>query len=103
MGIDKQTALLSVLTDNRDSFLEFFKAKYPVFNNSNIFFRDFQFCIQKFLEKKDIKASYKEAEELAGQFSVYLEGQSVFTKVNNIGWRLNYPDFSASVPFPKAN
>lgn len=101
MGTSKNNTMLNTLIDSKESFLEFFKAKYPVYHNSNVFFRDFQYAIQKFLEKKDYKVTYKEAEELVYLYSNYLEQQSLFQKVNNIGWRLNYPDFSSSVPYPK--
>lgn len=103
MSSKKNPDTLATLIDGKVSFLEFFKAKYPVFHNSNIFFRDFQYAIQKFLEKKEMKVTYQVAELIATEFGKYLEKEAVFTRVNNIGWKLNYPDFSASIPFPKVS
>jgi hypothetical protein len=102
MNRKTQPELLGMLAENKLSFFEFLKAKYPVFHNSNIFFRDLQYGIQRYFEKKEIKITYKEAEDIAGEFIKQLEKESVFTKVNNIGWRLNFPEFAAAIPFPRA-
>lgn len=79
-------------------FLKYLKAKYPFFHNSNFFFRDLQFGLQKYLEKKGIKISNKEAEELAHRLGDYLEEKNIFIKVNLSGWRLNYPEFVTTAP-----
>jgi hypothetical protein len=79
-------------------FLKFLKAKYPFFHNSNFFFRDLQFGLQKYLEKKGIKISNKESEELANRLGDYLEEKKIFIRVNLFGWRLNYPEFVTTAP-----
>lgn len=94
--------LLNTLIENKEGYFEFLKAKYPVFHNSNIFFRDVQYGIQKYFGKKEIKVTYRDAEKVAVDFISHLEKEKVLTKVNSIGWKLNYPDFSAAIPFPKA-
>lgn len=79
-------------------FLNFMKAKYPMFHNSNFFFRDLQFGILKYLENKGIKINNSEAEELAKKLSAYFEDSKIFIKVNSFGWRLNYPEFVTKAP-----
>ncbi len=79
-------------------FLNFMKAKYPMFHNSNFFFRDLQFGILKYLENKGIKINNSEAEELAKKLSAYFEDSKIFIKVNSFGWRLNYPEFVTKIP-----
>jgi len=79
-------------------FLKFLKAKYPFFHNSNFFFRDLQFGLQKYLEKKGIKISNKESEELANRLGDYLEEKKIFIRVNLFCWRLNYPEFVTTAP-----
>ncbi len=101
MNSKNNQELLSILTGNRQSFLEFLKAKYPVFHNSNIFFRDVQYGIQKYFEKKEIKVTYQQAEKLAVEFISHLEKENIIKKVNSIGWKLNLPEFSSAIPFPK--
>lgn len=79
-------------------FMNFLRAKFPVFHNSNFFFRDFQFGIQKFLEKKGIEISYLEAEELAKQLSEYFQDEEFFIPVNSGTWKVNYPEFATKEP-----
>ena len=78
-------------------FLQFLKAKYPVFHNSNFFFRELQFGISKFLEKKGIKISNGEAEKLALEVGNFLEHEGIFIRINSIGWRINYKEFVTTV------
>lgn len=101
MSSRKNPELLKVLVDNKESYFEFLKAKYPVFHNSNVFFRDVQYGIQKYFGKKEIKVTYQDAENLAIEYIKHLEKENIFVKVSSIGWKLNYPDFSAAIPFPK--
>ena len=78
-------------------FLSFLKAKYPFFHNSNFFFRDLQFGISKYLEKKGIRISNSLAEELAKKTSSFLEEEKIFIKINPRSWRINYPEFVTTV------
>ena len=87
--------VLNTLKNNDEILLKFLKAKFPVFHNSNIFFRDFQYGIRSFLEKKDIIVTYKESENLAIDIAEYFTGKGIFQRVNNQGWKVNYPEFAA--------
>ncbi|MCL5027899.1 MAG: hypothetical protein M1480_02645 [Bacteroidetes bacterium] len=89
---------LDLISSDYKIFLQFLKAKYPMFHNSNFFFRDLQFGIVKFLENKGIKIQFGEAEILAKRIGTFLEHEGIFIKVNQNGWRLNYPEFVMSVP-----
>jgi len=87
--------ILNTLKNNDEILLKFLKAKFPVFHNSNFFFRDLQYGIRSFLEKKDIFISYKESEKLAGDIAEHFTGKGIFQRVNNQGWKVNYPEFAA--------
>ncbi len=89
---------LDLLRKENDSLLTFLKAKFPMFHNSNFFFRDLQYGIRSFLEKKDIIVSYTEADELAKLIASDWESKGIFIKVNNIGWKVNYPEFATTEP-----
>ena len=86
---------LNMLKNNDEILLKFLKAKFPVFHNSNFFFRDLQYGIRSFLEKKDIFISYKESEKLANEIAEHFTGKGIFQRVNNQGWKVNYPEFAA--------
>ena len=89
---------LELLKLKEESFLAFLKAKFPLFHNSNFFYRDFQYGIKSFMEKKDIVITYDEADKLAQSLSKYLEDKSIFIRVNNTGWRVNYSAFATTEP-----
>lgn len=87
-----------ILTQEKNQILNFLKARFPVFHNSNIFFRDLQYGIRSYFEKKGIKISYPEAEDYAVEFANMLEAEKVFVRVNNQGWKVNYPDYATVQP-----
>ena len=89
---------LEMLKNDDLVLLEFLKAKFPVFHNSNFFFRDFQYGIRSFFEKKDIFISYQDAEKLANEMAKHFEGKGTFIKVNHQGWKINFPDFATAEP-----
>ena len=88
---------LDLIKSDYKVFLQFLKAKYPVFHNSNFFFRELQFGISKFLEKKGIKVSNGEAEKLALEVGNFFEHEGIFIRINSIGWRINYKEFVTTV------
>ena len=88
----------SVLKDDYLVFLNYLKASFPTFHNSNLFFRDFHYAIKHYLEIKDMKVNYADSEQLAREFSEFLEGKGILVKVNDQGWKLNYTDFATVKP-----
>jgi len=78
--------------------LNFLRAKYPLFHNSNFFFRDFHYGIKKYFEKKGIFLSYQKSEELTKELAMYFESHGIFIRTNALGWKINYPEFATQVP-----
>ena len=95
---DKFQSNLQMLKNNETELLNYLKAKFPVFHNSNFFFRDFQYGIRSFLEKKNIKVSYQLAEKLAEEMAIHFEGNKLFVRVNHQGWKINVPEFVTAEP-----
>ena len=79
-------------------FLNFLKANYPMFHNSNFFFRDFQYGIKKYFEKKNIEVSYPEAEELTTLLLKNFEEKKFFIRISSSAWKVNFPEFVTQVP-----
>ena len=79
-----------VLSDEKEIFLKFMKEKYPIFYNSNIFFRDIQFAITSFFDLKEKPINYGRAEQLTHNFIKQLEESDELQKVNNNAWRVNF-------------
>ena len=95
---DKIQSNLKLLKSNEVELLNYLKAKFPVFHNSNFFFRDFQYGIRSFLDKKDIKVSYQDAEKLAEEIAKHYETQNLFIKVNHQAWKINKSEFATAEP-----
>jgi len=85
---------IELLMSDEASLLGFLKAKYPMFHNSNFFYRDLQYGIRSFLEKKEIDINYTQAAKLTDIISEEFENKGIFIRVNKTGWKINYPEFA---------
>ena len=90
----------SVVLEHRTDMLTFLKSRFPLFDQSNVFFRDIQYGIQLFLERKGIRAGYPESERIAKEFVSALEREGVFVAMDRQSWKLNYPEFRTPVTRP---
>lgn len=86
------------LKNESQIFLNYLKAKFPIFHNSNFFFRDFQYGLKSFLEKKGTTLTDNNLAGLAIQFSEYFETQGIFIRTSTQGWKVNYPEFVTAKP-----
>lgn len=90
--------LLSLLLNNQEQFLNYLRSKFPLFHNSNFFFRDLQFGIKSYFEKKKILLSYTDSEKLAYFFSSKLLEQGIFEKISDNCWKVNNLNFITKEP-----
>jgi hypothetical protein len=82
-----------ILKNNYEQFLDFYKVNYPLYHNSNLFVKDFQYCIKYFLLHKGYKINQRDLNTLSDLFAKFFEEKNIFIKVNSNTWRLNYPKF----------
>jgi len=87
---------LSELSSNKTIFFNFMREKYNVYQNSNIFFRDIQYAIKSFFEKKNKKIKYSQAEKIAQEFIKQMENDGQLKKMSNNAWKVNF-SFKKSV------
>lgn len=87
-----------IITTEKDQILNFLKARFPLFHNSNFFFRDIQYGIRSYFEKKDIEITYPQAEKLAIEFIELLEAEKMFIKINSQSWKVNNEAFATVQP-----
>ena len=92
------TGLFNDLKNESQIFLSYLKAKFPIFHNSNLFSRDFQYGLKSFLEKKGITLSDINLDSLTKEFSGYYETQGILIRTSKQGWKLNYPEFITVKP-----
>lgn len=88
----------SILTQEKDQILNFLRNRFPIFHNSNFFFRDLQYGLRSYFEKKGINISYPQAEKYALQFADMLEKENIFVKINSQSWKVNFPEFATVQP-----
>lgn len=81
-----------ILANSKD-VLVFLKSRFPLYHQSNFFFRDVQFGIQTLLERKGMKVGYTKAESIAHEFVGKLEQEKVFIPIDRQSWTVNFPDF----------
>ncbi len=95
---EQATNNFELIKNDYKVFLGFLKVKFPLFHNSNVFFRDLQFGIMSYLVRKGIKINNAQAESIAERMITFFEGEKIFTKIDKHSWRLNYPEFVTTVP-----
>lgn len=92
-----QSILVELKNDNK-IFLNFFKSKYRLYHNSNLFRKDFEYALMRYLEMKGKTLNFSENEKLSFEFSKYYEEEKIFIKINDNAWRLEYPEFVTAQP-----
>ncbi len=98
MARNNTQKLFTELVTDINILLEYLRAKFPMFHNSNFFLRDLQFGIKSFFEKKGIILSYTESEQLAREVAEYLKKGGVFIQTSSHSWKINFPEFETSEP-----
>lgn len=84
---------VALFKDDTQTFLHFLKSKYPLFHDSNVFFRDIHFGVMGYLEQEGISMSYSRAEKLTHQVIGVLEEKGILKQLDGRTWLLQYPEF----------
>jgi hypothetical protein len=87
----------SDLLQNKEDVLQYLKGRFPMFHQSNVFFRDIQYGIQLLLKEQGSDVNYASAERHARDFTSALEKDGVLVPVDPQTWVLNYPPFKTPV------
>jgi hypothetical protein len=83
--------------ENTREILQFLKSRFPLYHQSNIFFRDVHYGIMAFLEKKGKKIGYTAGEPIARAFIAALEKEGILQGVDRQSWKLNLPEYKTPV------
>lgn len=94
----KTEGFLRELKSETLNFLNYMKAKVPVFHNSNIFYRDLENGVKGFYEKKGTRLKNADAEVITKEYLEHLENEKVLVKTSPQGWKVNYTDFVTTKP-----
>lgn len=89
---------IKAIKSNPTSFLEFLRAnRYPVYHKSNLFFRDFQYGLWRYLKENQSKVPYADMEKVANEVITDWEWRGLLKRVNRQSFELNMPEF-ATIP-----
>lgn len=81
---------LNHLESNKKVFFNFMKESYPVFQSSNIFFRDLQYAIISYFEIKEQPINYSKANKLANDFITNMVSDNELTPIDHKSWKVNF-------------
>ena len=93
---------LAYVLDNHKEVLGFLKSRFPMYHQSNFFFRDVHYGILTYLERKNLKVTYPAAEQIAREFVRKLEKEGIFVPIDHQTWAVNYPEYRKPVVKPPA-
>jgi hypothetical protein len=83
----------AVKTDPR-RFLDFLrKNRYAVYHRSNLFLRDFQYGLWRYLKENRTKISYAEMEKVAREVIDAWEQQGTIRRIDHQSFELNMPEY----------
>ncbi len=78
---------------NHKEVLQYLKSRFPMYHQSNFFFRDVQYGIQAMFREKGSKVRSGVAEKLARDFVTEAVREEIFMPMDGQTWRVNYPEF----------
>ncbi len=94
----KSLSINKILEDDFFEILNYFKTQFPIFHNSNVFYRDVQNGVKNYLWRKNIIVNNKQLEDLTGSYCKIAEDKNIFKKISDNNWTLNYPEFKTVTP-----
>lgn len=98
MKTEQLQNLKNLVFSEQSTILNFFKSRFPLFHNSNIFFRDMQFTINAFFELKSIFIGYSLCEQITKDFFAHLEKQNMAVPVSTNAWKINNELYKTGAP-----
>jgi hypothetical protein len=83
----------SSYTIPHEEFLAFMKSKFQLYHLSNVFFRDLQYGVMEFLQRRGFSVKYGASEAAANELIASLVEKNILKKLDGQTWLLNYPSF----------
>jgi len=80
-------------SDEMTGYLEFLKSKFPIFHQSNVFYRDLRYGLKYYLQSKGKKMADAELENALKALINQMVAASVLKPVSDGVWTLNYPTY----------
>ena len=94
--------LTNILEKEQKEFLNFLKSRSMLYHLSNVFFRDIHYGVMAYLEMKNIRYKYTEAEKATTALIEEFERQDILRRLDRQTFMLNYPAFKKPAVKPAA-
>lgn len=83
-------------------FLAYLRSRYPMYHQSNVFFRDVQYGLVDLLRTKGVLLRSDQAQKIARGILGRLEKSRLFLPVDRQTWVVNVPEFKTPQVKPAA-
>ena len=84
---------VQIIIENQKDFLKYLKSKFPLYHESNVFFRDFHYGVMNYLMAFKKKLKYSDGEEVTKAVIAEFEKIGILKKMDEQTWLLIYPEF----------
>ena len=84
----------NIILEAKSEFLKYLRSKFPIYHQSNIFFRDIHYGVLSYLQEHGMRSDYLSAEKVAADVVAGFEREGILKKINPRTWLLIYPDFA---------
>jgi hypothetical protein len=98
MNQEKKDKLFNQIKTDEEIFLGYLRSKFPFFHKANFFFRDLEYGLKSYLEKRSIIISSADNLELTTKLASHFEEKGYLKSVNNGVWMINMPQFVTTKP-----
>lgn len=84
---------IDFVVQHKAQFLGYFRSKFPIFHNSNVFYRDLRYALKYFLISGGFRLSDAELEDVLAALIKVLVSDGTLKSISSGVWCLNYPEF----------
>lgn len=98
MNKEKIDKLFNQIKTDEEIFIGYIRSRFPFFHKANFFFRDLEYGLKSYLEKRDIKVSSTDNLELTNKVASHFEEKGYLKSVNEGVWKVNMPQFMTTKP-----
>lgn len=89
---------IDFVVQHKAQFLGYFRSKFPIFHNSNVFYRDLRYALKYFLISGSFRLSDAELEDVLVALIKVLVSDGTLKSISSGVWCLNYPEFRTAKP-----
>lgn len=83
----------NIIIEDLKGYFSFMKESFPLYHDSNIFFRDLHYGVMGYLKRLKIFVGYSESEKITVDVIKKLVEKGILKAIDDRSWLLSYPEF----------